>query len=337
MRLLAAMEDGVVIISGDGDHFDARVDLTGRAPQSLASDPHRPGRLYCGTFGHGLWISDDAGASWQAMTGLGQQQVTAVAVSPVVTGNGFGTIYAGTEPSAVFRSSDGGSTWHECHGLTALPSAATWSFPPRPHTHHVRWIAPDATMPERLFVAVEAGALVRSLDGGASWQDRAPDGPYDTHTLVTTSEVPDHLYVAAGDGYFESDDAGGTWRQPQAGLEHRYLWSVAVDPREPGLVIVSAARSARSAHSARHAESYLYRRTGGGAWSVVGDSLPAPEGTTISTVAADTIVSGVFYAASNHGIYRSRDQGLSWERLAVSWPQRFQTQRAAGLLVLHES
>lgn len=231
MRLLAAMEDSVVIIDGEAPHFDARVDLTGRAPQSLASDPRRPERIYCGTFGHGLWMSDDAGGSWRPLGGLAQQQVTAVAVSPSDAGNGFGTVYAGTEPSAVFRSDDGGATWHECRGLAALPSAATWSFPPRPHTHHVRWIAPDTTAPQRLFVAVEAGALVHGLDGGASWRDRVPDGPYDTHTLVTTPRIPDRLYVAAGDGYFESDDAGANWRKPQIGLEREA--SAATGRRSP--------------------------------------------------------------------------------------------------------
>jgi hypothetical protein len=41
--------------------------------------------------------------------------------------------------------------------LRALPSANTWSFPPRPHTHHVRWIEADVSVAHRVFVAIEAG------------------------------------------------------------------------------------------------------------------------------------------------------------------------------------
>ena len=36
-----------------------------------------------------------------------------------------------------------GGTWRELTGLLELPSRPTWSFPPRPWTSHVRWIAPS--------------------------------------------------------------------------------------------------------------------------------------------------------------------------------------------------
>ncbi len=333
MRMILAMEDAILIVDSQGDRYHARADLTGRAPSCVSTDPRHPARLYCGTFGAGLWRSDDAGDSWEPVAGLSQREVTAVAVSPLEVENGFGVVYAGTEPSAVFRSQDGGSTWQQCPGLARLASASTWSFPPRPDTHHVRWIAPDAVVPGRIFVAIEAGALIHSLDGGASWYDRVPGGPYDTHTLITTAERPDHLFSAAGDGYFESDDGGLSWRQPQAGLQHGYLWSIAIDPRDPGLVIVSAARAARSAHSARVAESCLYCRSNGGAWDVVRDGLPSPRGTTISTVTADPAQPGVFFAANNHGVYRSAG-GLVWEKLNIQWPEPFQRQRAQALIVV---
>jgi len=66
--------------------------------------------------------------------------VTAVDVGQPEQADGFGIVYAGTEPSAVFRSVDGSDSWVDLASLRALPSADTWSFPPRPHTHHVRWI-----------------------------------------------------------------------------------------------------------------------------------------------------------------------------------------------------
>jgi len=106
--------------------------------------------------------------------------VTAVAVGHAGQADGFGIVYAGTEPSAVFRSDTGGDSSVDLAGLRALPSADTWSFPPRPHTHHVRWIEADASVADRLFVAIEAGALVRTLDGGRTWLDRVRGGPYDT-------------------------------------------------------------------------------------------------------------------------------------------------------------
>ena len=113
--------------------------------------------------------------------------------------------------------------------------------PPRPWTHHVRWIEPDVNNKEYIFVAIEAGALIKSVDGGKSWIDKAKDGPYDTHTLRTHKKVPQRLYSAAGDGYFESRDYGNTWYRLNKGLEnHTYLYSVAVNSDNPYNIIVSA-------------------------------------------------------------------------------------------------
>jgi len=80
------------------------------------------------------------------------------------------------------------------------PSSRTWSFPPRPDTHHVRWIEPSRTHPGEVFVAIEAGALVRTRDGGQTWLDRAPGGPIDTHTAATHLLAPNRVYSAAGMG-----------------------------------------------------------------------------------------------------------------------------------------
>jgi hypothetical protein len=333
VRLIVAMENELRIADvPDRSDSNARAELSGTEPQCLAADPNHPTRLYCGTFGQGLWRSDDAGDSWQRVGTLGARQVTSLAVSAHDVEGRFGTVFAGTEPSAIFRSNDGAATWHHCQGLDSLPSASTWSFPPRPETHHVRWIAPDPAVRGRLFIAIEAGALIHSLDGGASWHDRVPGGPYDTHTLVSTTHHSDSLYVAAGDGYFESHNAGTTWCKPEVGLEYRYLWSVAVDPRDARVVIVSAAPDPWAAHGARRAESYLYRRANGGNWTIVRQGLPPPRGTTVSTVIADPERAGTFYLANNRGIYRS-DGGLTWEKIEISWPERLQSQRAQALVV----
>jgi len=186
--------------------------LGGRSPDCVAVDPRDPARVYCGTAGAGLFRSHDSGRNWEpAGPGINHPTVTAVGVGHAEQADGFGIVYAGTEPSAVFRSDTGGDSWVDLAGLRALPSADTWSFPPRPHTHHVRWIETDVSVADRVFVAIEAGALVRTSDGGRTWRDRVRGGPYDTHTAVTHPLAPGRIYSAAGDGYFESTDAGDSW------------------------------------------------------------------------------------------------------------------------------
>jgi photosystem II stability/assembly factor-like uncharacterized protein len=233
----------------------------------------------------------------------------------------LGIVYAGTEPSAVFRSDTGGDGWVDLAGLRALPSADTWSFPPRPHTHHVRWLEADVSVSDRVFVAIEAGALVRTFDGGRTWRDRVRGGPYDTHTTVTHPLAPGRIYSAAGDGYFESADAGGSWRSPEDGLKHRYLVGVAVDPADPDTVIVSATDGPGSAYWPRWAKAYSYRRTGLKRWEKAMSGLPEAKGTTASRFATHAGEPGVIYAANNRGLFRSDDAGRSWKALDLPWPE----------------
>ena len=303
--------------------------LDGRRLECVAA---AGGRVFVGTFDAGLWRSADGGETFEptaAAEAAGTDAVTAVAVAP----DDSDEIWAGTEPSRVVRSTDGGETWVRRSGLTELDSADEWSFPPRPDTHHVRWLAPDPADPDRWYVAVEAGALLRTPDRGVTWCDRVPDGPRDTHTVATHPERPGTAWVAAGDGFGVTTDGGDSWTFPTDGLGRTYCWSLAVDPGDPDRLLVSAARSAREAHTAARAETYVYRRVGDD-WERLDDTdLPVGTGVTRPVLAAGD-APGVFYALSNHGLWRSADGGDSWRAVAAAWPERVETATAQGLVVV---
>lgn len=316
-----ALGRGVLVVSDAGGAWGAEPRLEGRSVNCAAVDPLHPERLWCGTAGAGVWRSDDAGGTWrQAGDGLRTAHVSALGVAP-----GEAAVYVGTDPSAMWRSEDAGRDWEALAGLTALPSASSWSFPPRPETSHVRWITLDPAAPDLLYVCIEAGALVRSRDGGRTWTDRVPGGPWDTHTLAVHADAPGRLYSAAGDGFGspgrgfnESRDGGDTWSQPDEGIEHHYLYGLAVDAGDPDTIVVSAADSPRQAHSLGAARSHVYRRTAAGPWTEVGDGLPAPAGTLRTLFAADPGRSGVFYGANNRGLFRSTDGGCSWDPIPAA-------------------
>ncbi len=334
-RLYVAAGDALAVVSRKNGRWQAEVQLIGVPTQCIAADPLRGQVVYCGTFGRGLWRSTNAGVSWEPVgEGISHAEVMAVAVSPLDRSGTEGTVWAGTEPSAVFRSDDGGRTWQERPALRRIPSAPTWSFPPRPWTHHVRWIAPDPVVEGRLFVGIELGGVMRSLDGGVTWEDRKPGSQADAHTLGTHPGAPGRVYEAAGGGYAESRTGGASWKGDEDGLRHFYLWGLSVDPGDPGTVVVTAARGPRQAHDPDGAESTIYRKSEGGRWQEVRDGLPERRGRRVMILGVHAAEPGIFYAAAQEGdLYRSADAGRSWERLDVDWPAGYRYHHVHGLAV----
>jgi photosystem II stability/assembly factor-like uncharacterized protein len=308
MSILVATESNVFAMDTDRAAMIAGRGIESR-PTCLAADPLSPGRVWCGTGGGGVFRSDDAGATWTG-TGLRDEQIMAIAASPSETG----VVWVGTEPSQVWVSRGGGA-WERTHDLAELPSSSQWSFPPKPHSHHVRWIACHPAEPGRLWVAIEAGALVSTRDGGNTWRDRVAGGPWDTHELAVHAAAPDTLRVAAGDGYFESHDGGDTWSSPSKGLEVGYLRSVALDPGRPDVVIVSASSGPRTAYVAGVSDGRLFRRAGQGRWERVREGWPVKP-STIAPLLVAGAGNGELWAADERGVHRSDDGGVTWLMVA---------------------
>jgi len=308
-RVLIATGTQVLGFDPGTGGIEVAAGLDGAAPTGLCADPHIPGRAWCCTHRRGVFRSDDAGQTW-SRSGLDGERLMVVAASPALRDR----LWAGVEMSAVWRSDDAGRSWHRTADLDALPSSGEWAFPPRPDTHHVRWITCHPTDADRLWVAVEAGALVTTRDGGRTWHDRVPGGPYDTHECALHPDAPDVLRVAAGDGYFETRDGGATWASPMAGLEVGYLRSVTVDPGDPEVVVVSAATHAHAAYVAGRSDGRVYRRVGDGAWRRV-EGWPDPA-RTIAPLLAGGRRPGELWAADERGVHRSADGGSSWHPVA---------------------
>ena len=353
-RLYVAMQNSLALVSGQDDRWKTEIKLDGLPVFDVAVDPFHPDRVYVATMGKGAWRSDDAGENWEPVgAGIKHDVVMSITVSPAERIGEYGVVWAGTEPSALFCSQDGGDTWQERPALLDLPSKPTWSYPPKPDTHHVRWIQPDRHDPGRLFVAIEQGGIMRSLDGGLTWEDRKPGAQRDGHTMRTHKLAPGRVYEAAGGedphfvdeadgryvvmsrgGYAETRDGGATWETITDGLDRHYLFGIAVDPADPDTFIASVTRGPEQAHRPPTAESFIYRRTAGRPWQPVSEGLPNPKGTLVYSLEANEDEPGVFYAATNRGIFRSADAGLSWKQLNAGWPDKYRMAHARGMQVI---
>lgn len=197
-------------------------------------------------------------------------------------------------------------------------------------------VAGVAGDPYTFYFGAVAGGVWKTTDAGASWTpltDRT-----DIASVGAIAVAPSNrniLYVGAGEasprgditygnGVFKSLDAGKTWRS--LGLaDTRQIGALAVDPKNPDIVLVAALGHAFGAN----AERGVYRTADGGrSWTRVlshGDSTGAID------VVFDPHNSKIVYAAlwqalrqpwnfssggEGSGLYRSIDGGLTWSHLS---------------------
>jgi photosystem II stability/assembly factor-like uncharacterized protein len=308
MRLAIATGDGVATLDADGREWRATLELVEPGAASVAADP-AGGAVYAGCRdGGGVWRRD--GDGWRALP-FPSRDVHSVAVSAA-----DGTVYAGCEPSALWASADAGEAWRELAALRALPSAPTWSFPPRPWTSHVRTIAPSPLEPGLVLVGIELGGVMRTTDGGQTFADHRPGAQPDAHWLAWHPRAPGRAYEAGGGGSAWSSDGGDTWSGADAGRDRHYTWALAIDPDDPDRWYVSASPGPFQAHRAGRAAAAIYRWRGDGPWERLTGGLPDPLTVMPYALAA---AGGVLVAGLADGtLLASDDGGDSWRRPDVT-------------------
>ena len=176
---------------------------------SILADSRRGGRVTVGTQ-DGIWRSDDAGDNWRRLDApkpaLG---VWSLAFHPAEPD----TLFAGYEPFGIQRSMDGGDTWATLQVDVRFPAVSDRPEIPK----RVISIAIDPGNPLEIYASLEVGGLLRSLDGGANWEN-VIDGLYldegfvDIHAVVVNPKISGQLTIATRYGVFRSDDRGAHWR-----------------------------------------------------------------------------------------------------------------------------
>ncbi len=315
---LATLEDGLARAACRDGVWSVEHLLAGQRVTCLAADPLQAGVAYAGTRG-GVLRSDDRGQSWRP-AGLGGQVVKALAASPTEPG----VVYAGAKPPGLFVSRDGGQTWAELEAFRRA-RAFWWQSPAEADLKpYVQGLALSPTDPRLIVAGIEAGAVLRSADGGQSWQGHRPGALRDCHTITFHARQGDWVYEAGGSGGGAAcrRDGGRTWRQPRAGLDRSYGWAVAADPARPEVWYVSASpmfaglRPEPAAHVDGQANAYIFRSAGGAAWEKLSGGLPQPLTHMAYALLTDPAAPGHLYAGLSSGaVWHTADHGDHWQPL----------------------
>jgi photosystem II stability/assembly factor-like uncharacterized protein len=286
----------------------------------LAADPLNPDVVYAGTSGGGVLRSDDRGQHWYS-AGLDGKTVKSLAASPIQAS----VLYAGTKPPMIFVSRDGGVTWTELDAFRPM-RRWYWFTPAEPGAPYVQAIALSPTDPDVIVAGIEFGAVLRSADGGRTWQGHLKGAIRDCHSLAFHARSGDWVYQAGGSGggAAVSRDAGVTWTQPKVGLDRHYGWTCAADPARPEVWYVSVAPTFVFPHFTKfpiahfdgYAHAHIFRTTGGAGWQKLDGGLPQPLDYMPYALLTDPAEPGHVYAGLSSGdVWFSADHGDVWQQL----------------------
>ena len=311
--IYVGMYDGVCAVnsSDNGKTWQQRpVTPLAHAAARLTASPADPRRAYLAAYEAGVYRTDDGGLSWNHLDSYPTDYAHSVLAHPAEAE----TVYVGSEPAAIFRSADGGNTWEEFVGFRAVPESAEWGFHAPTRDSHVRDLRAAPNDPANLYAGIEVGGMVRSRDGGASWQ-QLPGLDADIHCVNLSQDRPSSVYVATASAPYRSDDWGDQWELINTGLDRRYTLHIAAAPDDADLVLVTVSANAR------RSSPQFYRSTDGGrSWKLV-EGLGEGENPEDMVVAFDwdPLQPDRVYAGTDGGkLYHSGDRGVTWEQLPVN-------------------
>ncbi|GLT00794.1 hypothetical protein GCM10007897_21840 [Sphingobium jiangsuense] len=329
-RLLAATLHGIHIFerAPGGDWRLTGRKLIDHHISALALEP-RSGLLFAG--GHydaGLWVSDDRGESWAPCNeGLESRHIYTLAVQQRPEG---AVLWLGTEPPVLYKSTDLGRSWQALPGMLKVKNTDKWTFPPPPHVAHVKNIAFHPARPDDIYICIEQGALLKSADGGESWDEvtgyeSGEDFFYnDNHRVLFRPSDPDDFLMNGGEGLYRCRH--GQWthlttRDDRIG----YPDAMFLDPRDENGVIMggpqNAPRKWREQDVPMADPTVLYSADGGETWAPLGTGLPKITG-NIEAMGMHVRPDGFsLYAGTATGeIFHSDDCGAHWSLLADRLP-----------------
>jgi photosystem II stability/assembly factor-like uncharacterized protein len=183
---------------------------------SVAILPDAPARILAGVHGRGIFISEDGGESWRALTleANGLPTGEPANAPKIAIGRGDGArgsrLVCVKMDDAVFTSTDGGNRF----GAPADMGDATPSAIP--------WCNVIAVHPRNEALMFAAGTnLHRSADGGRTWRKVAGYGTAvagGQHAVAFDPVNARRVYLANDGGLWASADAGVTWRPAGRGI-----------------------------------------------------------------------------------------------------------------------
>ncbi len=234
--------------------------------------------------------------------------------------------YVAAASGGVWKTTNAGTTWTPIFDNEGSYSIGTVVLDPK--NPHVVWVGTGENNSQR---SVGYGdGVYRSDDGGKTWKNMCLKAsehigkividPRDSNTVYVAAQGP--LWGPGGDrGLFKTTDGGKTWQNVLSISANTGVTDVVLDPRNPDVLIAAAYQRRRHVWTLINGgpESALYKSTDAGkTWTKLKTGLPTEElgriGLALAPTHPDVVYAIIESIDKKGGIFRSTDQGATWER-----------------------
>jgi hypothetical protein len=207
-------------VTPGGISFDPSLNGFNHGILDVVADPARSGVFYAGTYGQGIWKTEDWGVNW-AKVSAGTNGPTGDTPGPTRGRNwGFGitsdgeTLYtfSGAADGGLWKSTDHGvhwtQTWTDPTANKAGNDLYMIDIDPADDQHlliSLHGNAPDASYNDHVF---------ESLDGGATWRDGGSTGAGQSnyvYFITPTTWLSIGQWGNDGAGTYRTTDSGAHW------------------------------------------------------------------------------------------------------------------------------
>lgn len=222
-------------------------------------------------------------------------------------------MFAGYESSEIYRSDDGGEEWTQLPVSVRFPEVTVG--PGANLAKRVLMMSATMANPDELYGAIEVGGIIRSTDGGESWENLSHgqyvnDDPVDMHGVLASSFRPGTVLSIGRAGMFRSDDKGDHWiRVPIDALNDKgqtYCRYICQAPGDNRNIWVAAGPNFQSDQGV-----LFHSPDGGTSWRTV--ELGFEANSTMFGIAFDESEPKRMYCATNGGqVFGSRNSGHTW-------------------------
>ena len=293
---------------------------------------------YWGTL---LRSSDDFGKSWTnpqqapirfpSDTGVSLKNIWQIALGRPEEPD---VLYCGVEPAALFETRDAGETWSLVRGLFDHPHRPRWMTANGGLALHT--IVLDPADKQRMYVAISAGGVYRTNDGGLNWTARNqgiramfmpnkyPEFGQCVHKIAMHPSRPERLFLQNHWGLYRSDDCGENWTDIANGVPSDFGFAVVMHPRNPDCVYIVPVESDEF-RCACDGRLRVYRtRNAGASWEPLMRGLPQKR--AYETVLRDAMTAdsfdpvGIYFGTRSGQLFGSRDEGKTWQKILEGLP-----------------